>query len=455
MAVESQGGPPADNPGPVLKRAVFGAAFGNAVEWFDYASYGYLAAIIAAVFFAPGNETAALLGTFGIFALSFVVRPIGGVVWGHYGDKLGRKRILAMTIILMSAATFAIAFIPGHTTIGIAAPLLLLLFRLVQGFSAAGEYAGAALFIAEYAPENRRGLLVSMVPASTAVGLVLGATVATLLQYNLSQEALYAWGWRIPFLIAGPLGLIGLYIRIKLEDTPAFRALEDEMETAQAPILQTLRENWRQTLVAFGIVCLNAVGFYMILSYMPTYLAEEIGFGPVESILTTIVSVAIYATFLPVVGALADRVGRKPVMMVACGLFVLLTLPAFELLSLGGIGYAILAQLLLGAMLAGNDGVLATFLTEMFPTRVRYSSFALSFNLGNAIFGGTAPFVATSLIALTGTNFAPGYYLMGAAVVAFVALLFTTETAGRPLKQESESLSEPQPDAVPASSRVQ
>ena len=183
-----------DDPGPVLKRAVFGAAFGNAVEWFDYASYGYLAAVIAAVFFAPGNETAALLGTFGIFALSFVVRPIGGVVWGHYGDKLGRKRILAMTIILMSAATFAIAFIPGHATIGIAAPLLLLLFRLVQGFSAAGEYAGAASFIAEYAPENRRGLLVSMVPASTAVGLVLGATVATLLQYNLSQEALYVWG---------------------------------------------------------------------------------------------------------------------------------------------------------------------------------------------------------------------------------------------------------------------
>ena len=177
MAVESQGSPPVENPGSTATRAVVGAAFGNMVEWFDYASYGYLAAVIATVFFAPGNETAALLGTFGIFALSFVVRPIGGLVWGHYGDKLGRQRILALTIIIMSAATFAIAFIPGHSSIGIAAPLLLLLFRLVQGFSASGEYAGgeyagASSFIAEYAPEGRRGLLVSMVPASTAAGVV-------------------------------------------------------------------------------------------------------------------------------------------------------------------------------------------------------------------------------------------------------------------------------------------
>ena len=187
-----------ENPGAVLKKAVFGASFGNMVEWFDYASYGYLAAIIATVFFAPGNETAALLGTFGIFALSFVVRPIGGLVWGHYGDKLGRQRILALTIIIMSGSTFAIAFIPGHASIGVAAPLLLLFFRLVQGFSASGEYAGASSFIAEYAPENRRGLLVSMGPASTAAGLVLGATLASLLQFNLSQEALHAWGWAHP-----------------------------------------------------------------------------------------------------------------------------------------------------------------------------------------------------------------------------------------------------------------
>jgi MHS family proline/betaine transporter-like MFS transporter len=230
--------------------------------------------------------------------------------------------------------------------------------------------------------------------------------------------------------------VIGLYIRLKLEDTPLFKELEQSHEVAQAPIRTLLRENWKQLLIAFGIICLNAVGFYIILSYMPTYLSEELGSDPVTAILTTIVSVAVYATFLPFVGMLADRVGRKPIMFAACVLFVLLTLPAFELLSLGGVGFAILAQILLGAILAGNDGVLATFLTEMFPTNVRYSSFGLSFNLGNAIFGGTAPLIATFLIALTGNNFAPGFYLMAAAVVAFVALLFTTETANKPLEQE-------------------
>lgn len=420
----------------MVRRAVFGAAIGNMIEWFDYASYGYLAAVIAAVFFAPGNETAALLGAFGVFAVSFVVRPIGGLVWGHYGDKVGRQRVLALTIIIMSVATFAIGLIPSYASIGIAAPLLLLGCRLVQGFSASGEYAGASSFIAEYAPDDRRGLLVSMVPASTAAGLVLGAGIATLLQYNLTEAALESWGWRIPFLVAGPLGIVGLYIRLKLEDTPLFRKLEQEHEVAQAPVLTGLRRNWRQILVAFGVVCLNAVGFYMILSYMPTYLSEELGFDAVTAILTTIVSVAAYALFLPLVGTLADRVGRKPVLMVTCVLFVILTLPAFGLLSLGGVVFAILAQVLLGAILAGNDGVLATFLTEMFPTNVRYSNFALSFNLGNAIFGGTAPLIATFLISLSGNTFAPGYYLMAAAGVAFVALLFTKETAHKPLRQE-------------------
>ncbi|WP_084709603.1 MFS transporter [Rubrobacter aplysinae] len=438
-----------------VRRAVTGAAVGNLIEWFDYASYGYLAATIGAVFFASGNETAALLGAFAVFAVSFVVRPIGGLFWGHFGDKLGRKRILALTIIIMSASTFSIGLIPSYATIGLAAPALLLVARLVQGFSAAGEYAGAGSFIAEYAPEGRRGFLVSMVPASTAAGLVLGAGVASLLQFNLGEAALQGWGWRLPFLAAGPLGLVGLYIRLKLEDTPLFQELERSRETVQAPLIAGLRRNYKQILVAFGIVCLNAVGFYMILSYMPTYLSEELGFDPVASILTTIISLAAYVIMLPIVGSLSDRIGRKPVLISACVLFVLFTIPAFGLMSLGGIGFAILAQILLGAMLAGNDGVLATFLTEMFPTTVRYSSFALSFNLGNAIFGGTAPFIATFLIAQTGNDFAPGFYLIAAAIIALVAMLMTRETAWQPLQQEqdespaADTAPRPEPDLMP------
>lgn len=422
-----------------LKKTVFGAAIGNLIEWFDYATYGYLATVIAAVFFAPGNKTAALLATFAVFAVSFVVRPLGGVIWGYYGDKIGRKRILVLTVIIMSFATFGIGLIPSYATIGIAAPLLLLVCRLVQGFSASGEYAGAAAFIAEHAPDSKRGLLVSMVPASTAAGLVLGAIVASLLEFNLSPGSLQSWGWRIPFLMSGPLGIFALFIRLKLEDPDLFKELEEKekpiKEEKKSPMLQGIKSNWRQVLAAFGIVSLNAVGFYIILTYMPTYLSEELGFGRAESILTTILSLGSYVLFLPLVGSLADRVGRKPVLITACILFVLLTYPTFVLLSLGG-AFAILAQILLGAILAGNDGVLATFLSEMFPTNVRYSCFALSFNSSNALFGGTAPFVATFLISITDNTFAPAFYLMSAAAVAFIALFWTKETANQPLRQE-------------------
>ncbi|KAB7706681.1 MFS transporter [Bacillus aerolatus] len=416
-----------------VKQAVFGAAIGNLIEWFDYASYGYLATIIAVVFFAPGNEKVALLGTFGVFAVSFIARPIGGLVWGHYGDKLGRKRILVLTLIMMSLATFSIGLIPSYATIGIAAPLLLLLCRIVQGFSASGEYAGASLFIAEYAPNSQRGLLVSMVPASTAAGLLLGALTAVLLEYNLTQDALHSWGWRIPFLISGPLGLIALYIRMKLEDTPVFT--EKEHEETQAPVFKSVRQNRKQILVAFGVICLNAVGFYTILSYMPTYLVKELGFDSMKAIFTTIISLTTYVILLPFVGSLADRVGRKPVLIGASVLFILFTYPAFALLSQGGM-YAVLAQILLGAILAGNDGVLATFLSEMFPTSVRYTCFGLSFNMGNAIFGGTAPFIATFLILQTDNTFAPAFYLMAAAFIAFIALLRTKETANTSMHQE-------------------
>ncbi len=422
-----------------LKKTVFGAAIGNLIEWFDYASYGYLATVIAAVFFAPGNKTAALLATFAVFAVSFVVRPLGGVVWGYFGDKIGRKKILVLTVIIMSLATFSIGLIPGYAQIGIVAPILLFVCRVIQGFSASGEYAGAAAFIAEHAPDKKRGLLVSMVPASTAGGLVLGAIIASLLEFNLSAGALQSWGWRIPFLLSGPLGMFALFIRLRLEDPKVFKEMEKQEKHSQdqknPSFLQGIRENRRQVVAAFGVVSLNAVGFYIILTYMPTYLSQELGFNSVASILTTILSLVSYVLFLPIIGSIADRLGRKPVLITACILFVLLTYPIFIMLSWGG-GFAVLAQILLGAILAGNDGVLATFLSEMFPTNVRYSCFALSFNSSNALFGGTAPFIATFLIAATNNTFAPAFYLMAAAIAAYIALIWTKETANQPLRHE-------------------
>jgi len=417
------------------RRKVIAASFiGNFVEWFDYAAYGYLAVTIAAVFFPSDDPQAGLLMTFGVFAISFLVRPVGGFIWGHLGDKIGRREALSWSILLMTGATFCIALLPGYASIGFGAPLLLLALRLVQGFSAAGEYAGASAFLVEYAPANRRGLYAAVVPASTATGLLFGSLMAAGLTGLLSTGDLESWGWRIPFLLAAPMGLIGRYIRTKLEDSPAFLEASSESSTPEgSPVGSLLKNHWRQLVQAAGAVLLNAVGFYVILSYMPTYLSEELGLDATRSYLATTVALLTYVGFIFITGMLSDRFGRKRILISASILFILFTVPAFMALESGNFLVIVLVQILLGAMLTLNDGTLPSYLAEMFPTKVRYSGFAVSFNLSNALFGGTAPFVATLLIATSGNVLAPGWYLMGAAVISLVAVACSVETSRKPL----------------------
>ncbi len=419
----------------VRRRVVTASFIGNFVEWFDYAVYGYLAAVISSVFFPEADRQTALLATFGVFAVSFFVRPLGGFFWGHIGDKLGRRKALSLSIVIMSVSTFCIALIPGYASIGLMAPVLLLLIRIVQGFSAAGEYAGASAFLVEYAPADRRGLYAAVVPASTAAGLLLGSLIAALLSSVLTTEQLHEWGWRLPFLLAAPMGLIGRYIRTKLEDTPAFRELAAKEGTeAKAPALAMFKTYRKQLVIACGAVLLNAVGFYVILSYMPTYLSEELGFGPTESFLATTIALASYIGFIFLTGMASDVFGRKRMLITASILFMVLTVPAFMLLETGDFLVIVLVQILLGGMLTLNDGTLPSFLAELFPTKVRYSGFAVSFNLSNALFGGTAPFMATLLIAMTQSKIAPGWYLVAASAVSLAAVLFATETSRKPLK---------------------
>lgn len=416
------------------RRKVIAASFiGNFVEWFDYAAYGYLAVTIAAVFFPSDDPQAGLLMTFGVFAISFLVRPVGRFIWGHLGDKIGRREALSWSILLMTGATFCIALLPGYASIGFGAPLLLLALRLVQGFSAAGEYAGASAFLVEYAPANRRGLYAAVVPASTATGLLFGSLMAAGLTGLLSSGDLESWGWRIPFLLAAPMGLIGRYIRTKLEDSPAFLEASESSAPEGSPVGSLLKNHWRQLVQAAGAVLLNAVGFYVILSYMPTYLSEELGLDATRSYLATTVALLTYVGFIFVTGMLSDRFGRKRVLISASILFILFTVPAFMALESGNFLVIVLVQILLGAMLTLNDGTLPSYLAEMFPTKVRYSGFAVSFNLSNALFGGTAPFVATLLIATSGNVLAPGWYLMGAAVISLVAVACSVETSRKPL----------------------
>jgi MHS family proline/betaine transporter-like MFS transporter len=418
----------------LLKKAAAASFIGNFVEWFDYASYGYLATVIAAVFFPHTSPTNALLATFGVFAISFIVRPVGGIVWGHFGDKIGRRTALSLSILIMSTATFVIALLPTYEQVGLWAPLLLLLVRIVQGFSASGEYAGASLFLAEYAPEGKRGFYTSIVPASTAAGLLFGSLLVALMHAVLTTEQLHGWGWRLPFLLAAPFGLIGRYIRVRLEDTPKFKQLEESHHLAKAPIRKLMGAHKRAMLIAFGVTCLNAVAFYIILSYMPTFLSTEMGVGETESFLATTISLAAYIVFIFFMGSLSDRFGRKTMLIAASLLFIVLTVPLFKALGTVGFVGIVAIQILFGALLTMNDGTLPCFLSELFPTTVRYSGFAFTFNSANAIFGGTAPLIATWLISVTGSKLAPAWFLVAAASVALVAMLASRETAWGALK---------------------
>ena len=390
--------------------------------------------MIAKAFFPEIAPESALLATFAVFAISFIVRPIGGIVWGGIGDKIGRRTALSWSILIMSGATTLIAFLPSYAQIGILGPILLLIIRMVQDFSASGEYAGATSFIAEYSPDNRRGLYTSIVPASTAAGLLAGSLMSAGLFALLDDAQMQSFGWRLPFLLAAPLGLIGLYIRLKLEDTPKFRELEQSHEIEATPVRQLFTNYWRQIMIAFGVTCLNAVGFYLILSYMPTYLITEMGMGQSESFIATSVSLFAYIFLIFLMGQLSDRFGRKTALITASLLFIVLTVPLFSMLDGATFLTIVLIQIAFGALLTINDGTLPCFLSEIFPTKVRYSGFAFSFNTANALFGGTAPFVATWLISITGSKLAPAWYLVAAAGVALIAMLLARETAGKPLE---------------------
>ncbi|MDQ7263173.1 MFS transporter [Paracoccus sp. PS-1] len=420
---------------PDVVKKVLGASFvGNFVEWFDYASYGYFATVIAHAFFPEIAPTSALLATFAVFAISFIIRPLGGIIWGAIGDRVGRRTALSWSILIMSGATTVIALLPSYHQIGMLAPVLLLVVRMVQGFSAAGEYAGATSFIAEYSPTHRRGLYTSIVPASTAAGLLAGSLMSAGLFALLTEAQMQSYGWRIPFLLALPLGFIGLYIRLRLEDTPKFRELEKTHHVEATPVRELFRNHRRQIAIAFGVTCLNAVGFYLILSYMPTYLSTEMGMGKAQAFLATSISLAGYIFLIFLMGMLSDRLGRKTALITASVLFIGLTVPLFSMLDGASFATIVLIQIAFGALLTVNDGTLPCFLSEIFPTRVRYSGFAFSFNAANALFGGTAPFVATWLISATGSKLAPAWYLVGAAGLALVAMLMARETAGKPLE---------------------
>ncbi|MFF0742567.1 glycine betaine/L-proline transporter ProP [Streptomyces sp. NPDC004111] len=422
----------------MVKRAVKAAALGNAMEWFDFGVYSYIAVTLGKVFFPSGNPTAQLLSTFGAFAAAFLVRPIGGMVFGPLGDRIGRQKVLALTMIMMAAGTFAIGLIPSFATIGIWAPILLFTARLVQGFSTGGEYGGASTFIAEYAPDKKRGFLGSWLEFGTLAGYIGGAGLVTLMTALLSPDDLVSWGWRIPFLIAGPMGIIGLYLRLRLEETPAFAALEKESrdkqkEQKKVSVKEMVVGQWRAMVLCIGLVLVFNVTDYMLLSYMPTYLTEQLKYDATHGLLVVLCVMALMMCVQPFAGRASDRFGRRPVIAAGCAGFFLLSAPALLLIRQGSLLAIGLGMAALGLLLVCFTASMPSTLPALFPTKVRYGSLSIGFNISVSVFGGTTPLVVTALIGATGNLMMPAYYMMGAAVIGGIAVFFMTESARRPL----------------------
>ncbi len=440
----------------VIRRAVAAAAIGNVTEWFDFGVFAYVATTIGKVFYPQSNSTVQLLAAFGTFAAAFVVRPLGGLFFGPLGDRIGRTRVLALTMIMMALGTFVIGVIPGYASIGIAAPVLLLLARLTQGFSTGGEYGGAMTFIAEYAPDRRRGFLGSWLEFGTLTGYVLGAAIVTVLSATLPGPALLAWGWRVPFLIAGPLGVTGLYLRLKLEETPAFARLtgsEEHRGRSERYRGNRLRDefkgigrHWHALLVCVGLVLVFNVTNYMLTSYMPTYLTEVVPahggrmMGDTESYLLQIAVMLVMMLVITFVGRLSDRVGRKPVAFTGCVALVVLSVPSALLIQLHSTAGVFVGLLLMGLMLVLFSATMPSTLPALFPTSIRQGGLSIGYNVSVALFGGTVATVMTALISATGNLTWPGYYLAAAGVVGALALAFTKESAKQPLEGSTPSV---------------
>ena len=404
---------------------VVAASIGNALEWFDLVVYGFFAGLIAKLFFPTGDDTVSLLLTLGTFGGSFVMRPLGAIVIGAYADRAGRKAALTLSILLMMGGTLIIAVLPTYQTIGLAAPLILVAARLMQGFSAGGEFGSATTFLAEHVP-GRRGFFASWQGASQGLTTLLAAGFGMLLNRQLSPEQMAVWGWRVPFFFGLLIGPVAWYIRTRLDETPEFLAAE----TTRTPLRDTFANQKLRLLIAVGVVVLGTVSIYLEL-FMPTYGVRQLGLTPSVTFAAIAVSGVIQMVFAPLVGHFSDRHGRTRIMLVSAVLLLVLIYPGFAyLVGHPYFGTLIVAQLVLGFLTTGYFGALPALLSEIFPVQTRSTGMSLAYNIAVTIFGGFGPFIIAWLISVTGSKVAPSFYVMFAAVLSLIALIAARRKLG-------------------------
>lgn len=417
-----------------MKKVLLAGAVGNGLEWYDYALYAYMVTTISKLFFPAGNEAVHLLATLGIFAVGFVARPFGGILFGMVGDRFGRRTALVAAIFLMAFPTGCIGLLPTYEQVGILAPLLLILLRIMQGLSLGGAFSGTVIFLVEHSPPARRGLVGSTSLASLALGFLLGSLVVMLMQVSLSEAQFESWGWRIPFLLGVPIGFIGLYIRNHTEESPVYEEAKKNDTLSKTPMRDVLRNEWKPVLQTIGIYITVTMPFYLVSAYFITFTEKILGRSKTEALWLNAMIMLILLVLVPLSAWLSDHIGRRKVMMWASTGFLIFTYPIFSLLLTKDLASIVLGHIFFMALVSINTAPVMALLVEAFPTRVRYSGMALSYNISAAIFGGTAPMVAQWLMNETGDAHSIAYYVMACAVVSLIALFFYRDGYKEPLR---------------------
>jgi len=409
-------------------RAIFAATVGQFFELYDFSIYGFFAVEIGRSFFPSSDPLTSLLGAFATYGVGFLMRPVGAIVLGAYGDRKGRRAALVLTVTLMAVATGLVALVPSYQQIGIWAPIALVALRLCQGFSTGGEWGGAAAFLVEHAPPGRRGFVGSLHQVATQIGNLTGFLFVALLSYSLTTENFQSWGWRIAFIVGALLGPVGYYLRTRTAETPVFKQIESRKTVASSPLARVFATQGKTIVAGICICAIAAASTQTFQIYLTQFARQQLKLGTTASLLITSASLAFAAIYIGVVGRISDEIGRKTLVLLSCAGFILFTYPLFAFLAASPTLTTYLLVQFAGAALYGLVfGVLPTLLAELFPTEVRYTGISISFSIAIMSFGGFSPFINTYLVDATGTSVAPAFWVIAVGALSGVAMLMTKD----------------------------
>ncbi|MCW1927224.1 MFS transporter [Bhargavaea beijingensis] len=425
-----------------MRRVLIASLVGSSIEWFDYFLYGTVAALVFnTMFFVAEDPSIGLILAYASFALSFFIRPLGGVIFSHIGDRIGRKKTLVLTLSLMGIATFAMGLLPTYYAIGIWAPILLITLRLIQGLGIGGEWGGAMLLAVEYAPKEQRGFFGSVPQMGVTIGMVLG-TLALSVMTLLPEEAFMSWGWRVPFLLSALLVIFGLWIRKGIEETPSFKKVQAEGSAPKVPLVHTLKHHWREVLIAVGAKVVETAPFYIFGTFVVSYATTNVGHTNNEVLNAVMIATIITTVLIPIMGKLSDKVGRKPLYVWGAVGMIVFAFPYFWMLHEGSNIMMFLATIIgLGIIWAPITAVLGTMFSEIFSAEVRYTGITLGYQIGAAVAGGTAPLIATALLLQFNNSYVPvALYIIFTAVVSLVAIWAVRDRSNQQLDEETPAL---------------